>query len=257
MKKIVLLTVALICSGHLLAFGQTGHRVTGEIAERYLTDNARKEIKKILGNESLPEISTYADEQRSNPSEFWQKTASPWHYMTIPDGKDYHDDMAPEEGDAITALRMYTKQLKDPKSSPEHKALALKFIVHVIGDLHQPLHVGNGTDRGGNDFKVEFFWDRSNLHRVWDTGMINNQNLSYTEWTNWLVTKISAEDVKAWHSVDPLVWAKESQEIRMRIYPATEKINYRYQYDHLPTLKLRLQQAGVRIAHYLNAIFQE
>ena len=140
MRHLIILALLFI-SVNLLAFGQTGHRVTGQIAEQYLTDKARAEIKKILGNETLAEISTYFDVQRANQSEFWQKTANPWHYMTVPDGETYHDGMAPEEGDAITAIRMYTKQLKDPKSSMEHKALALKFLVHTIADLHQPLHL--------------------------------------------------------------------------------------------------------------------
>ena len=255
MKKLLILLLA-IASINLLAFGQTGHRVTGQIAEKYLTDKARAEIKKILGNESLAEVSTYFDVQRANQDEFWQKTANPWHYMTIPDGETYHDGMAPEEGDAITAIRMYTEQLKDPKSSVEEKALAIKFLVHTIADLHQPLHVGNGTDRGGNDFKVEFFWERSNLHRVWDSGMIDQQQLSYTEWTAWLDAKITPEDLQEWSSTDPLVWAKESQELRMGLYPDSDKLGYEYQYQHLDTVKQRLSQAGVRIAFYLNEIFE-
>ena len=118
MKKLAGLCL-LVMSFSLVGFGQTGHRVTGEIAEKYLTDKARAEIHAILGNYSLAEISTYFDEQRANPSEFWQKTANPWHYMTVPDGETYHDHMAPEEGDAITAIRYYTAQLKDPKTSKQ------------------------------------------------------------------------------------------------------------------------------------------
>ena len=255
MKKLILLWLVLL-SVNLMAFGQTGHRVTGAIAERYLTDKARNEIRRILGNYSLAEISTYFDEQRSNPSEFWQKTANPWHYMTIPDGETYHDGMAPEEGDAITAIRMYTKQLKDPKSSKEHKALALKFLVHTIADLHQPLHVGNGKDRGGNDIKVEFYWERSNLHRVWDSGMIDRLQLSYSELTEWLDAKITPKQLVQWNSTDPLVWAKESQNIRMSIYPEGDKLNWHYQYENIDTVKLRLSQAGVRIAYYLNEVFE-
>ena len=255
MKKLAGLCL-LVMSFSLVGFGQTGHRVTGEIAEKYLTDKARAEIRAILGNYSLAEISTYFDEQRANPSEFWQKTANPWHYMTVPDGETYHDHMAPEEGDAITAIRDYTAQLKDPKTSKADKALALKFLVHTIADLHQPLHVGNGTDRGGNDVKLDFFWQRSNLHRVWDSGMIDRLQLSYTELTDWLHSKITVQQLKDWHNTDPLVWAKESQMLRMSLYPEGDSISWEYQYQHIDTVKLRLSQAGVRIAYYLNEVFE-
>ncbi|MBT8449801.1 MAG: S1/P1 nuclease [Gammaproteobacteria bacterium] len=253
--RFLLIFLAIAIPTITIGFGQTGHRVTGLLAERYLSDVAKQEIAKLLGNQTLAEISTYCDEQKANPSEFWQKTADPWHYMTVPDGKTYTNDMAPPQGDAITALAMFTKQLQDTKVDKETRALALKFIVHIIGDLHQPLHVGNGKDRGGNNVKVEFFRERSNLHRVWDSGMINAEQLSYTEWTNWLGRKISTEDVASWSSIDPLVWAKESQNIRMSIYPENERLSWDYKYQNIDTVKLRLSQAGVRIAYYLNAVF--
>lgn len=254
-KRFLLIALVITIPTVTIGFGQTGHRVTGLLAERYLTEQAKKEIALLLGEQSLAEISTYCDEQRANSSKFWQVTSYPWHFMTIPDGKTYTDDMAPPEGDAITALKMFTAQLQDPTVDKETRALALKFIVHIIGDLHQPLHVGNGTDRGGNDVKVEFFRQPGNLHRVWDSGMIDSEKLSFTEWTNWLGRKITDEDVTTWSSIDPLVWARESQDIRMGIYPKDERLSWNYKYQHIDTVRLRLSQAGVRVGLYLNAVF--
>lgn len=237
------------------AFGQTGHRITGAIAEHYLSESAKSELNKLLEGESLAEASTYIDEMRSNPSEFWQKTANPYHYITVPTGKTYQQVGAPRKGDAVFALNKYTRLLKNKNASKDDKALAVKFIIHLIADLHQPLHVGDGTDRGGNDVKVQFFWEPSNLHRVWDSGLIDRQQLSYTEWTKWLLRTISQKDVQQWNSVNPVVWINESIEVRQRIYPNTKKLDWNYQYQHLPTLKLRLKQAGVRIAHYFNDLW--
>lgn len=249
------LTTSLVASLPAYGWGQIGHRVTGAIAEKYLTPQAQAAVDAILPNESLAEASTYADEMRSNPSEFWRKTASPWHYVTVPEHKHYGEVGAPDEGDAVTALTHYTKVLKDNKASLEDKQLALRFIVHIIGDLHQPLHAGNGTDRGGNTVKVRFFWEDSNLHRVWDSQMLDQRQLSYTEWTAWLSQKISSDDVKAWDSTDPMVWIAESTALRDTIYPDdANKMSYDYLYDHLPEATKRLQQAGVRIAAYLNAV---
>ena len=256
LRFIIIFVLATIPS-LVIGFGQTGHRVTGLLAERYLTETAKQEIAKLLGNQSLAEISTYVDVQKANPAKFWQETANPWHYMTVPDGETYTKKMAPPEGDAITALEKFTAQLKDPNTDKATRALALKFIVHIIGDLHQPLHVGNGRDRGGNDIRVIFRNQPTNLHSVWDRGMIDSEQLSFTEWTNWLGRKITTDDVAAWSSIDPLVWAKESQDFRMGLYPDTDRLSWDYKYQHLDTVKLRLSQAGVRIAFYLNAIFDK
>ena len=259
-KRTIALTLCLatgsLTSLPAFAWGQTGHRVTGAIAENHLSPAAKAAITKLLPNESLAEASTYADEMRSNPSEFWRKTSPPWHYVTVPEHKHYHDVGAPEEGDAFTAIEKYTRVLKDKSASREEKQLALRLVVHFIGDLHQPLHAGNGTDRGGNDVKVRFFWQDSNLHSVWDSKMIDSKDLSFTEWTRWLDSKISPQDVKAWSDTNPETWITESTEIRDTIYPEdANNMSYDYVYDNIPTVKKRLQQAGIRIAAYLNEVF--
>ena len=250
------LVSGLLTSLPALGWGQTGHRVTGAIAERYLSPTASAAVQQLLPNESLAETSTYADEQRSNPSPFWQKTSPPFHYVTVPANKHYHEVGAPEQGDAATALTRFTATLQDPAASHEDKQLALRFVVHIIGDLHQPLHAGNGTDRGGNDVKVRFFWEDSNLHRVWDTQMLAQRDLSFTEWTRWLDAKISPADIMQWSTADPHDWIAESVAIRDTIYPEdANKMSYDYLYEHLPKAKTRLQQAGIRMAQYLNKVF--
>ncbi|MFT2092295.1 S1/P1 nuclease [Paraglaciecola sp. 2405UD69-4] len=238
------------------SWGQIGHRVTGAIAEHYLTDEAQLAIAKILPHETLAEASTWPDEMRSNPSEFWKKTAGPYHYVTVPDGKIYADVGAPEQGDGFSALQTFAAQLKSNKTSPEQKQLALRFIIHIIGDLHQPFHAGNGTDRGGNDVKLKFFWQDSNLHRVWDSGLIDSQQFSYTEWSAILLAKISEQQAKQWMQLDPNVWIAESAELRAKLYPESDEISWDYQYQNLPIVKKRLQMGGVRIAAYLNALFK-
>jgi hypothetical protein len=258
MKKLLIASALLAASSvqQVHAWGQTGHRITAAIAEQYLTDEAKDAIKQLLPNESLAEASTYADEMRSNPNEFWQKEARPYHYVTVPKGKHYHDVGAPEEGDAFTALQKFSKIVKDGTAPLKERQRALRFIVHIIGDLHQPLHAGNGTDKGGNDVDLEFFWEKSNLHRVWDSGLIDRRKLSYTEWTNWLSEKITPEQVASWTTIDPLVYIAESAVIRDTIYPETERLGWDYLYQHLPTATERLQEGGVRTAAHLNNLFK-
>ncbi len=252
------LLVGVTASSSAWAWGQTGHRVTGAIAQQYLSPLSQAAVMELLPDSSLAEASTYADEMRSDPSEFWQRTASPWHYVTVPEGSHYHDVDAPEEGDAYTAIQRFTATLKDAGASHEDKQLALRFLVHLIGDLHQPLHAGNGTDRGGNDVKVRFFWQNSNLHRVWDSQMLDQRDLSYTEWTRWLTDKISPADIREWATTDPADWIRESTQLRDTVYPEdANNMNYDYLYTHLPVAQRRLQMAGIRMAMYLNEVFAD
>ena len=255
--RVLLLAVALIQPTTVFGWGQTGHRVSAEIAQAYLTEDSKKLIDTLFPDASLAEISTYADEERANPSEFWQTTAEPWHFVTVKSGNQYIPHLhAPAQGDAYTALIAFRKTLLSKNASVAEKQLALHFTVHLIGDLHQPLHCGNGLDRGGNSVEVEFFWQKSNLHRVWDTGLIDNQQLAYTEWSEWLLKKISVQALEKWQDTDPKVWINESIELRNRLYPEQYKLSWEYQYQYLPAVKLRLQMAGVRIAAYLNELFK-
>jgi hypothetical protein len=249
--------ILLFVSHSACGWGQTAHRVTGAIAEQYLTDEARIAIQKILPDESLAEASTWADEMRSDPGVFWQKTASPWHYVTVPSGKTYGDIGAPKRGDAVSALAGFRETLLDQKARRVDKQLALRFIVHLVGDLHQPMHSGNGKDRGGNDFKVKFMGNSSNLHRVWDSDLVNHQKLSYSEWVSWLNDKITESEANSWKVTDPQVWIAESAEIRDTVYPATNSVSWDYIYSNMPIVKRRLQQAGIRLAAYLNEVFAD
>ncbi len=239
------------------AWGKSGHRVTGAIADHYLSDEARSAIKDLMGIESLAEGSTWADFMRQNPDPFWQREAGPYHYVTIAKDQRYATVGAPPQGDAITGLKKLSAMLTDPSNSQEQRQLALRFIVHIIGDLHQPLHAGNGTDRGGNEFRVVYKNEPTNLHTLWDRLLIDDEELSYTEMTDWLLAKISADQVTEWSVTDPVVWVEESAVLRDGLYPDDQFLSWDYGYQHIGTVRLRLQMGGVRIAAYLNALFEQ
>ena len=251
------LAIALLCGcSPALAWGPLGHRVTGQIAQQHLTPRAAAAVQRILGVEDLAEASTWPDEMRSNPEPFWQKTASPWHYVTVPAGKLYADVGAPPEGDSVTALQQFAATLNDPKASREQQQLALRFAVHIIGDLQQPLHAGNGTDKGGNELRVRWFSKDTNLHAVWDSDLPLEKALSYTEYAHWLMRRLQPADVKAWSSADPLVWIAESAVLRDQIYPRDTKLSYDYIYQNAPIVDRRLTQGGLRIAAWLNTVWR-
>ena len=251
------------------AWGPTGHRVTASIAEKNVDGRTRAHIMSIIGTEPLAEASTWPDEERSNPATFWQETASPWHYVTLPEGRTVNQLVHPEEGDALTALERFTAVLRDPSASREDKALALRFIVHLVPDLHMPLHAGNGEDRGGNWFNVTWFDEPQNLHWVWDEGLLLRQQLSYTEYTARLERRITPDLTLQWWDPRPNTWVAESVELRDRIYPETGgelgdgsrefpvALSYDYQWKWHGTAEQRLSQAGIRLAAYLDMVFAE
>ena len=270
MKRLAaLLALSALAAAPAAAWGPVGHRITAQIAQDNVSGQTRARIAQILGHEELPEAATWPDEQRSNPDAFWQTTSYPWHFVTLPVGQAPEHLDHPSEGDAETALESFTAVLRDPAASPEDKARALRFVVHIVGDLHQPLHVGKPGDRGGNDVKVKWFDDPvvQNLHWVWDEGMIRRQELSFSEYAARLEARMTAEQVVAWWNVEPDAWMAESAALRDRIYPAPSErdgagtpeapfvMRYWYPYEWTPEMELRLQQSGIRIAAYLDWVF--
>jgi hypothetical protein len=257
-----------------LAWGKTGHRVVAAIADTQLSGLARAHVEEILGlGESLDEAANWPDEMRSAPGTFWQKTATPWHYVTL-NGIIY--DHAPPEGDALEALNHFSQVLKDPSASLADKQLALRFVVHLVGDLHQPLHVGKCCDKGGNDVKVTWFGKPTNLHAVWDSQLVDDEQLSFTELAAKLERHISNDDVIKWWDINPRDWVSESAQYRDTLYPTARDLpkppkgkklkkgdallpdlSYSYVYRFTPLMEQRLSQGGVRLAAYLNALFAE
>ena len=195
--------LAALIPSPAFAWGKTGHRVVAALADAQLSGLSRAHVKELLGVESLDEAATWPDEMRSAPGQFWQKTSTPWHYVTL-DGVIY--DHAPSEGDALEALNKFTATLKDPNASLADKQLALRFVVHIVGDLHQPLHVGKCCDKGGNDVKVKWFGRDMNLHSVWDSAMVDDEQLSFTELAAKLGRHTSNDDVIRWWDLNPRDW---------------------------------------------------
>lgn len=248
MKK--LLFCALFVSVNSFAWGPIGHRIVGKIAENHLDHKAKKALDKIMGPETLAIVSNWPDFIRSDQA--WA-VANTWHFVTIPEGQTYETIEKDPHGDVVEAIARFQKILKDKKSSMEEKQQAVKFITHFVGDIHQPLHVGKETDRGGNSVKVKWFNADTNLHHVWDEGLINYQQLSYTEYAA-MIDHAKKEEKEDWQNDDIAVWIKESMDARPMVYDiGTEaKLGYDYNFKNIKLLNERLLKAGIRLAKILN-----
>ncbi|MCP4457677.1 MAG: S1/P1 nuclease [Cytophagales bacterium] len=254
MRKATIFLSVFLLSISTYSWGPSGDRIVGLIAERHLTKKAKKSIDQILKNETLAEVSTFMDFIRSDNT---KNHMTPWHYMTIPDGQTYEEAGTPDQGDIYVTINRLIDELGSKNFSDVDEAFALKCLVHLIGDIHQPMHVGNGEDKGGNDIDVEYFWSQSNLHRVWDSGIIDSQKYGYTEYTEW-IDYASDQQITGWQSSPAMSWAEESMNHRQQVYndlPEGRKINYRYDYDNIALVNERLLQAGIRLAGVLNKIY--
>lgn len=235
------------------AWGPNGHRAVGQIAENHLTPEARAALEELMGPESLARAGTWADEIRSDPA--WDH-AAPWHYINVEDDETLETTRRSSRGDVLSAMETFEAVLRNPEAPREERIEALRFLVHFVADVHQPLHVGRGGDGGGNGVLVLWFDEPTNLHTLWDTHLVEHQALSFTELARFL-DHPSPEEVAAWQDAGYEDWIAESFALRDRVYDLGDRrLGYRYAYHAVPVVERRLLQAGVRLAGLLDSIFR-
>jgi hypothetical protein len=254
MKLIVTFFAIALSQFYLFGWGVTGHRVIGTIAEWHMTDAAKHRVMGVLQGATIAEVGNWMDDIKSDPT---YDSLYNWHFVTIPDGLTYDQSEKHPNGDVIKGINFLIDALKTVDLKKEVEEAYLKMLIHMVADVHQPLHVGRPEDKGGNTIKVEWFWSKSNLHRVWDSGLIDSQQYSFSELAPIVNRGATNEKVFHWQNSSVVDWAHESMSYRKAIYniPTDGKINYKYRFDHWDTVKLRLLQAGVRLAGILNEIY--
>lgn len=248
----VLLLLAV--SSPVCAWGPNGHRIVGRIAMNHLSEEAARGVECLIGPENLDQVSTWPDEIRSDPN--W-KRADLWHFISIDDNETLETTARNPAGDALEAMQRFEAVLRDPQANRQAKQEALKFLVHLVGDVHQPLHVGRRADRGGNSVEVMWFGEKTNLHSVWDSNLIENEKLSFSELAAF-IDHPTQEEIRTWQSSTFADWLKESKAEREKVYKIGDgKLSYQYAFQNMPLVKRRLVQAGVRLAGLLNSIFAQ
>lgn len=239
----------------VLAWGQKGHDVTCEIAERHLSRKARRAVDMLLDGKSMVYWGNWLDNASHTPEYAYTKT---WHYKNVNKGVSYDDAELEPKGDVVTAIMQQLQVLGDENSDIERKRVALKMLVHLVGDLHQPMHLGHKSDLGGNLWPVVFFGAEKNLHEIWDTDVLENgHRWCYTEWAD-EIDRLDKAERKALCSGSIEDWARETLEVATEVYEATPQ-NSTLSYDYLarwtPTVEQQLLKGGLRLAHLLNSIF--
>ena len=247
--------VALLIVTECLAWGQVGHDTTCSIAENHLSRKAKKKIKKILDGKSIIYWANWLDNASHQPE---YRYSSTWHYKDVTPGVEYKDMEPAEKGDIVTALTEQIQKLKSHNLPEEEEALALKMVIHLMGDLHQPMHLGRTTDLGGNKYKVNFFKEQTNLHHVWDEDIIESgHRWTYDEWTK-QIDRAEKNEMKKIVEGDIDSWAYDTYTLSQQVYAATPEnstISYDYIAKWTPAIEQQLLKGGLRLAHILNEIY--
>lgn len=259
MKKILcFITALLLFSSTIRAenpdWGATGHRTIGKIADNYLKGKTKRKIAELLNGESLALVSTFGDDIKSDKryNDFYT-----WHYVNMPFGVKYEDSEKNTKGDLVTGIEKCKSVILDESTSKQDKVFYLKLLVHFMGDLHQPMHVGRKEDKGGNTVQVKWFGSGTNLHSVWDSKMIEHYNMTYTELAE-NANKISKEQVAFLQQGTVVDWVNDTQTYAIKVYASAEvgeKLGYNYMYTNFEMARSQLQKGGIRLAKVLNDLF--
>lgn len=253
-RNIIIASIAL-CSLQVFGWGQKGHDAVAFIAENHLSEAAADSVSAILDGKSPVYWANWLDNASHTQEYAYTKT---WHYKNIDAGIPYEEAPINPAGDVVTAIRSQIAILRNPNTPKEEKALAMKILIHTVGDLHQPMHVGHKSDKGGNTVQVRYFDRGSNLHSIWDSALVNSAHAwTYTEWQQQL-DRLNPEQEAAAVAGNVDDWANDTYDIATSVYeffPTGTKVSYDQIAAWTPTIEEQILLGGLRLARILNAIY--
>jgi len=236
----------------LISWGFKGHRAIATIAQKHLTSNTAYVVSAYLKGEGMADVATWADENKN-------KATSPWHFLNLPLGLNHEQfvqAVQQSDNNTYTAILKTEATLKDKTLSPEQKNEALKYLIHLVGDAHQPMHISRKEDKGGNTIQVRFDNKGTNLHSLWDSKLIDHEGLSEADIARTYDIATPAQ-IKQWQADSPMEWIWESYQISSELYAKTkpgQQIDEAYYQKYIGVIHKRIDQAGVRLAGELNKL---
>ncbi|MBP3942958.1 S1/P1 nuclease [Sphingobacteriaceae bacterium WQ 2009] len=240
------------------AWGTTGHRVVAEIAERNLSSKAKKNIEKLIGKQKLAYWANWPDFVKSDHA--WDHTGN-FHFINT-EGMLSVDAfkeamLTSKEDNIYKAILRLESELKDKNLPLKQKQENLYFIIHLVGDAHQPMHVSRAEDLGGNKVEVTWFGKKTNIHRVWDTDIVEGEKYSYTEYAT-VLDIFNKQQTRAYQAGELADWLYESSTMADKIYADVAhnaNLSYRYVYENKSVAEDALLKGGLRLAKILNGVF--
>ncbi len=256
MKRLALLAILCLSTTiQAMAWGQMGHDVTAYIAEKNLTKKAAKTVREILDGHSLVYYANWMDNIRGIEK---YKHTSTWHYRNVDKGETLESMPLNEDGDVVRATEQMIADIKSGKLNEKEEKDAVMMLIHMVGDMHCPMHAGRLSDLGGNRRSIYFFGRKTNLHSIWDSAILESAHKwSYQGW--WEQLDIIDNEAKAEiQKGEPIDWFGETVAHAAAIYaasPENSKLSYDYVTKFAPVAEQQLLNAGLRLAQILNELY--
>lgn len=256
MKKLVILFFCTLAARNVFGWGQKGHDITAYIAECHLTPEAAEKLDKALGGHSLVYYANWLDIASHTPEYAYTKT---WHYLNIDEGYTVDTMTKNPKGDVLTAVTSIVEKLKAGGLTPAEELDNLRMLIHLVGDMHCPMHLGRLSDLGGNKRDVKFFNRPTSLHSAWDTPMVEDSHRwTFSEWREQIDRK-SDDEVVLIQAGAPIDWVRETHGICVTVYDQTPEgttISYDYVDRFTPVIEQQFVRGGYRLARLLNEIYR-
>lgn len=250
MKKIVLVIVFSFLLPLLSSsMGAIGHKIIASIAYNILNQSTRDSIQKYLGNMNFEEASIWMDEIRGDKTYDYMK---PWHYINIEKDKTYVKN---NEKNIINQIEESILYIKSNSKKKEQINFHIKVLFHLIGDIHQPLHCGYEADKGGNLVYLKFIGKNTNLHKVWDSELINETKINLNDCLK-IMNKMTLIEKKNIASSNKLLWMQESIDLLPEVYNFKESIEINYVNKNKNILEKQIIKAGIRLAFVFTELFK-
>lgn len=256
MRRVLFIAFALLIPAMALAWGPKGHDTVAYIAEQHLSKKTRQKVEEVLGGKSMVYVANWMDNASHTDDYAYTKT---WHYVNVePDEGTYANSKRESAGDVVVAINSIVDNLKSGELGPEEERVQLMMLIHLVGDMHCPMHAGHKSDRGGNGIMVNYFGSQKKLHSVWDSEIVESAHRwSYSEWQE-QIDRESAYAEYLMRQGTPNDWIEETVLLAADIYATSttgENLSYDYVAEYAPIIEQQLLKGGLRLAKLLSDIY--
>lgn len=256
MKRFIVLALAMIIALNASAWGPKGHDTVAYIAEKHLSKKTLKRVQEVLDGHSLVYVANWMDNASHTNEYAYTKT---WHYVNVdPEEGSYANSKKDVAGDVVTAINSIVENLKSGELTLEEEQAQLMMLIHLVGDMHCPMHAGHKSDRGGNGTQVKYFGKQKKLHSVWDSEIVESAHRwSYSEW-QLQVDRASKKEQKAIVQGTPNDWIEETVVLANDIYEESatqQNLSYDYVAIYAPVIEQQFLKGGLRLATLLEEIY--
>lgn len=256
MKRFIVLALAMVIALNASAWGPKGHDTVAYIAEKHLSKKTLKRVQEVLDGHSLVYVANWMDNASHTNEYAYTKT---WHYVNVdPEEGSYANSKKDAAGDVVTAINSIVENLKSGELTLEEEQVQLMMLIHLVGDMHCPMHAGHKSDRGGNGTQVKYFGKQKKLHSVWDSEIVESAHRwSYSEW-QFQVDRASKKEQKAIVQGTPNDWIEETVVLANDIYEESttqQNLSYDYVAIYAPVIEQQFLKGGLRLAALLEEIY--